>query len=132
GFVSAGLLTFPQAIGVVLGAAVGTTTTGWIVSLLGLRFSISVFAMPVLGIGALTNLLGRGRAAPIGLALGGFGLIFLGIDTLQSGMEQLWAHIDPADFPPPDLLGRAILVAVGVAMTVVMQSSAAAVTTTLA
>jgi phosphate:Na+ symporter len=131
GFVSAGLLTFTQSVGVIFGAAAGTTSTGWIVSLLGLRLNISVVALPLIGVGALMRLLTQGRTASVGLALAGFGLIFVGIDTLQGGMQTLSARIDPAMFPGDTIPGRLLLVAVGVAMTVVMQSSSAAVATTL-
>lgn len=131
GFVSAGLLGFTQAVGVIVGAAVGTTGTGWIVSLLGLRLKISLVALPLVGVGALLRLLAGGRTASIGLALAGFGLIFVGIDTLQTGMQTLAEYIDPAMFPDGTLPGRLLLVAAGVVMTVVMQSSSAAVATTL-
>jgi phosphate:Na+ symporter len=132
GFVSAGLLTFPQAVGVVFGAAVGTTSTGWIVSLLGLKFSVSIVALPLVGLGALARLLSGGRMASVGLALAGFGLIFIGIDTLRGGMEGLGTLLDPARFAGDALLGRLLLIAIGIAMTVVMQSSSAAVVMTLA
>lgn len=132
GFVSAGLLAFTQAIGVVFGAAVGTTSTSWLVAFFGLRYSISLVALPVVGIGALIRLFGRGRVASIGLALAGFGLMFVGIDTLQAGMEALSSRVQLNAIPGTTLAGRAILVAIGVAMTVVMQSSTAAVATTLA
>lgn len=132
GFVSAGLLAFPQAILVILGAAIGTTSTGWLVSLLGLRFSISALALPLVGLGALLRLLGRGRATTLGGAIAGFGLIFVGIDTLQAGMQDLSGQLDPARLPGGTLGGRLLLVLVGIAMTVVAQSSSAAVATTLA
>jgi phosphate:Na+ symporter len=132
GFVSAGLLTFPQAVGVILGANLGTTSTGWIVSLLGLRFSMSAVALPLVGVGALLRLLTRGRTADGGLAVAGFGLIFVGIDVLQAGMATLATRIDPGVFPGATWGGRILLVALGVMMTVVMQSSSAAVATTLA
>jgi phosphate:Na+ symporter len=131
GFVSAGLLTFTQSIGVILGAATGTTSTGWIVSLLGLRLQISAVALPLVGIGALLRLLTHGRSASLGMALAGFGLIFVGIDTLQAGMQTLSERLDPAMFPGDTVPGRLLLVALGVVMTVVMQSSSAAVATTL-
>lgn len=131
GFVSAGLLTFPQAVGVIFGANVGTTSTGWIVATLGLKVNVAVVALPLVGVGALTRLLGRGRLAHAGLALAGFGLIFVGIDSLQAGMSGLADRFDPATFPGATLGGRLALVAVGAGMTVVMQSSSAAVATTL-
>jgi phosphate:Na+ symporter len=131
GFVSAGLLTFTHAVGVVFGASVGTTSTGWIVSLLGLKLDISVVALPLVGIGALLRLLTRGRSAAIGLALAGFGLIFVGIDVLRDGMQELSLRIDPAIFPPPTFVGTLMLAGIGVVMTVLTQSSSAAVATTL-
>jgi phosphate:Na+ symporter len=132
GFVSAGLLTFPQAVGVIFGANLGTTSTAWLVAVFGLKMSVLPAALPMVGVGALMRLLGRGRLAHAGLALAGFGLIFVGIDTLQAGMAGLATQIGPDRFPGHTLSGRVLLVLVGVVMTVVMQSSSAAVATTLA
>lgn len=53
GFVSAGILTFEQAVGVIFGANLGTTSTGWLVSLLGFKVSVAAFALPLVGVGAL-------------------------------------------------------------------------------
>jgi len=132
GFVSAGLLTFPQAVGVIFGANLGTTSTGWLVSLLGFKVSLTLIALPLVGVGALARVLLRGAAAQAGLALAGFGLIFVGIGTLQVGMADLADRVDPTRFPGGTLAGRAALLAVGFGMTVVMQSSSAAIATTLA
>jgi phosphate:Na+ symporter len=129
GFVSAGLLTFAQAIGIVIGGSVGTTTTGWLVSLLGLKLSVGKLALPFIGIGALMRLVLKGRASALGLALAGFGLIFVGIDLLQSGMGGLAQSVRPDSFPQATVLGRLVLVLIGVVMTVVMQSSSAAIAT---
>jgi phosphate:Na+ symporter len=131
GFVSAGLLTFPQAVGLIFGANLGTTSTGWLVAVLGFKVNVGAVALPVVGVGAILRLLGKGRWAHGGLALAGFGLIFVGIDTLQDGMADLADRIDPASLPGATWLGRVVLVLVGAAMTVVMQSSSAAVATTL-
>jgi phosphate:Na+ symporter len=132
GFVSAGLLTFSQSVGVILGANVGTTSTGWIVSTIGLKLNVSTLALPLIGVGALLRLLGRGRVASVGLALAGFGLIFVGIDTLQAGMKTFSQSFDPSRFPRGGVGARLLLVLVGTVMTMVMQSSSAAVATTLA
>lgn len=131
GFVSAGLLTFTQAVGVIFGANLGTTSTGWIVSLLGLKVSVAALALPLVGIGALARFLLHGRAASVGLALAGFGVIFVGIDALQEGMASLSGILDPSRIPGDGLGGRLLLVGVGVLMTVILQSSSAAVATTL-
>lgn len=131
GFVSAGLITFPQTIGVLLGAKLGTTSTGWIVATLGLRYSISAIALPVIGVGALMKILSQGKAAHTGFALAGFGLIFMGIDTLQVGMEGLNEYIDFTAISGRTFRGISLLILTGIGMTVIMQSSSAAVATTL-
>lgn len=131
GFVSAGLLSFAQSVGVIFGANLGTTSTGWLVALLGLRFSVSAVALPLVGIGALARLLTRGRTASIGMAIAGFGLIFVGIDFLQAGMDSFSQHFDPSMFPGATVGGRLMLVGIGIIMTVILQSSSATIATTL-
>lgn len=131
GFVSAGLLTFPQAIGVVFGASLGTTGTGWLVSVLGLKVSLGLYALPLVGVGAFLKLLAHGRARALGFALAGFGLIFLGIETLQTSMRGLAGVFDLAGLPSGGFLGHLVVMGLGIVMTVLMQSSSAAVATTL-
>ncbi len=132
GFVRAGVLTFAQSLGLIFGANIGTTVTGWIVALLGLEFGVSSVAFPLVGIGALVRLFFRGRVSHFGLAAAGFGIIFVGIDVLQSGMSGLAEYLAPHELPPDSWGGRMLLVLIGVALTTVMQSSSAAVTTALA
>lgn len=132
GFVSAGLISFSQVIAIIFGANLGTTTTGWLVSLLGFKLSIGLLAMPLVGVGALLMLLSRGKKASSGMVIAGFGMLFVGITTLQGGMQHLAAKVDVTSFPDTALLGRLVLIAIGAAMTVVMQSSSAALVTTLA
>ncbi len=131
GFVSAGLLTFPQAIGVVFGASLGTTGTGWIVAGLGLKISVGFYALPLVGIGAFLKLLGRGRARDLGLALAGFGILFIGIETLQEAMRGLAGVFDFARLPSSGFHGHALAMGIGIVLTVLMQSSSAAIATTL-
>src|SRR5262245_19921735 len=87
GFVSAGLMTFVQAIGVIMGATFGTTSTPWMVAYLGFRVRIASFAMPMLGAGALLWLVAKGHARSLGAVIAGFGLLFTGIDYMQNGMK---------------------------------------------
>jgi len=131
GFVSAGLLTFPSALGVIIGANVGTTSTGWIVALLGLKFNFGTIALPFIGVGALLRLLSSGARAHMGMALAGFGLIFVAIDLLQGGMGEVALRIDLGAFSAGTLGGRFLLVLIGIVMTVLLQSSSAAVALTL-
>lgn len=131
GFVSAGLLTFPQALGVVLGASLGTTSTGWLVAVLGLKVSIGYYAMPLIGIGAFLRLLAPGRWKSFGMALAGFGLIFVSIEHLQLAMKDVSELVDFASLSARDLLPRLLIVLLGAGLTVLMQSSSAAIATTL-
>src|SRR5690554_6947771 len=55
GFVSAGLLSFMQSIGIIIGANIGSTSTGWIISLLGFKISLQTMALPIIGLGVLAQ-----------------------------------------------------------------------------
>ncbi len=132
GFVSAGVLSFTQAIGVIIGANIGTTSTGWMVALLGLKFSVSMIALPMVGVGAMMKLLGKNTTALLGLALAGFGLLFIGIDFLQSAMAGFAEQVDLSRWSNDGLMTRLTLVMIGIVMTILLQSSSAAITATLA
>lgn len=128
GFVSAGLMTFPQSLGVILGSNVGTTSTGWLVATLGFKFSIKTLALPAVAIGAAMRLVGRGRLASLGLAIAGFGLLFAGLDLLRSGMSGAIDGFGPSDLPSGvGWSGRMALVAAGAVLTVLFQSSSASI-----
>ncbi|MCH8532867.1 MAG: Na/Pi symporter [Saccharospirillum sp.] len=131
GFVSAGLLSFSHAIGVIIGANLGTTSTGWIVALLGLKLSMGTILLPVIGIGALMKLLGRGKWTHLGMALAGFGVIFVGIDVMQTSMTGLADRVDFSAYSAAPLTGRLMLLIVGLVMSVLMQSSSAAIAVTI-
>ena len=132
GFVSAGLITFAQAIGFVIGASLGNTGTGWIVATLGLKISLGYYTLPLIGVGALLKLFGKGRAPDLGIALTGFGMIFLGLDTLQQGMQGVAAHYNLSGLPSGGMGDDFLVMLVGLIMTLIMQSSTAAIATTLA
>lgn len=130
GFINAGLLNLSQAVWVLFGANVGTTMTGWLVALVGLKFQIDALALPMIGIGMLLRLSGEGqRRGAVGMALAGFGVLFLGIDMLKVTFSGL-----SADFHLPEGYGAwdtLLQVGVGVLLTVLMQSSSAALTIAL-
>ncbi|KEO50945.1 Na/Pi cotransporter family protein [Thioclava pacifica] len=132
GFVSAGLLTFPQALGIILGANVGTTMTGWLAAILGFKLDLGQLTLPLIFVGAALRLFGGTRLKLLGTALAGFSLIFLGIDVLKSSLSGLEGTLTPASFPADDLLGRLELIAFGIVITLITQSSSAGVATALA
>jgi len=127
GFVGAGLLTFPQSLGIIFGANVGSTVTGWLVALIGFELRLGEAALPLLFIAAILARFGGRRWGNFGRALGGFALVFLGISFLQEGMAGLSDRLTPGTLPGDSPGGRLALVLLGVAITIVTQSSAAGV-----
>jgi len=131
GFVGAGLLTFSQGLGIVLGANVGTTVTGWIVAILGFKLNLGTVVLPLVLLGVLLRLFAATPWRHIGWALAGFSLLFVGIEAMQQGMAPFQGVVTPEDFPDDTLLGRLQLVLIGIAITLVTQSSSAGVAAAL-
>ncbi len=131
GFVGAGLISFSGALGIIFGANIGTTITGWLVVLLGFKLKLGTLILPVIFLGAILKLFARKRLASLGLALAGFGLIFVGISMMQQGMAGVENLLTPAQFPPDTFAGRLKLVVLGILITVVTQSSSAGVAAAL-
>ena len=124
GFVNTGLLRFERAVWVIFGSNLGTTLTAWVVALVGIKFQINVIALPLVGIGALMRVFAPAdRYRNLGMALAGFGVLFLGIEVLSSGFQHLGES-----FPLPDAGTPLVwLVLLGIILTTLMQSSSAAV-----
>ncbi len=131
GFVSAGILPFAQSVGVLMGSALGTTSTGWIISVLGLSVSISSYALFFIAAGSATRLFVRGKGHYLGTALAGFGLIFLGIGLLQTGMTELTSEVDLSILPSGTFGARLLVLLIGIVLTVMMQSCSAVMATNL-
>jgi phosphate:Na+ symporter len=132
GFVNAGVLDLARAVLVIFGSNVGTTMTGWIVAVLGVKVQVGALAAPLVGAGALLHLLGRGsRRSALGDAIAGFGLFFLGIEVLRGAFEGLGEAVDLGALAVPGLAGVALFVAIGFGLTALTQSSSAALALTL-
>lgn len=132
GFVASGLLTFPQALGIIFGANLGTTLTGWLVAILGFKLDLGQIALPFVFLGAAMKLAFSGRVALVGQAIAGFYLIFIGIEHMKDGLDAFSGIVTPTDFPPDTILGRLQLILIGILITLVTQSSSAGVATALA
>ena len=132
GFVGAGLLSFSESLGIIFGANIGTTATGWLVALLGFKLNLGQMLLPLILVGVLFRLSGRPRLEQIGMAVAGFGLVFVGIGMLQDGLGELQGRITPEQFPPDTIPGRLLLMLMGLIITVITQSSSAGVATALA
>lgn len=132
GFVNAGLMGLTAALGVVYGANIGTTVTSWLVAAVGFKFEIQAFALPMVGIGMLMRLLGaQGRIAAIGEALAGFGLFFVGVAILQDGFAGAVERFDLSRLAIEGPLGVLLYVGIGAGITLLTQSSSAAIAITL-
>ena len=131
GFVSAGLLTFPQGLGIVFGANIGTTVTGWLVALLGFKLNLGAIVLPFVLLGVLMRLFGKPRVSAAGWAIAGFSVLFVGIEAMQDGMSRFEGVVTPADFPDDTTIGRLLLVLIGALVTAVTQSSSAGVAAAL-
>lgn len=131
GFVGAGLLSFPQALGIVFGANIGTTLTGWIVAIIGFKLQLGDPALALVFCGALLRLFGTKRLRDVGWSVAGFGLLFVGIGAMQEGLAQFEGAVTPANFPDDTVAGHLKLVGIGIAITVVTQSSSAGVAAAL-
>ncbi|AWB33585.1 Na/Pi cotransporter family protein [Orrella marina] len=124
GFVNAGLLSLGSALWVLFGASIGTTTTGWIVAIAGLKLNIAAAALPLIALGVAAQIARKNhRIGFFGEALAGFGMLFYGIMLMQagfSGVAEGWT------IPQGSGLSIAALqLLIGIVMTVVMQSSSA-------
>lgn len=132
GFVNAGLLNIRQALGIVYGANIGTTMTGWLVAAIGFNFKVEAVALPLIGLGMAARLLGKNtRIGALGEAFAGFGLFFIGIDFLREAFEGVSASLDVADLSAGSGLGILLYVLFGFVATLVTQSSSAAIALTL-
>lgn len=128
GFVNAGILGLSPALGLVFGANVGTTMTSWLVAAVGFDFRLEVVALPLIGIGMFLRLTGRGtRRGALGEALAGFGLFFVAIDMLRDAFAGLAADMALQELSVADPLQLLLLVGTGFLLTVLTQSSSAAI-----
>ncbi|RKZ70279.1 MAG: Na/Pi cotransporter family protein [Gammaproteobacteria bacterium] len=124
-FLSAELIGLTQAVGVVFGSNIGTTTTAWLVSSLGLKIKIAHYALPMLIFGVVMQFSRHTAYKGVGSVLIGLGFIFLGIAYMKEGFETLKQGLDLAEYAIPGYLGVFVYIAFGAIATVVIQSSSA-------
>lgn len=129
GFVNAGLMTLRQAIGVIMGANIGTTVTAWLVSLIGFLKALKItnYALPAIGVGFAISAISKRQGKHWGSALLGFGLLFFGLSLMKDAFEPLGGSQ-----AVKDLMGRwadkpLLGVLIGVVVTMIVQSSSATI-----
>ncbi len=134
-FVNAGLLSLVQSIGVIMGANIGTTTTAWLISLLGFKLNISALSIPLIGISFPLLLNSHERFNSLGQILLGFALLFMGLDFLRGSVPdldanpQLFTFIQ--DLTDYGVYSTFIFLGLGTLLTIVLQSSSATMALTL-
>ena len=135
GFVNAGLLTLAQAVGVIMGANIGTTVTAWMVSLLGFKADISLFAVPLMALGFLLSISKSDRRRHISELVMGFSLLFLGLSLMKESVPDLRETPEILAFiqnwTSYGFGSVLIFLVFGTVLTLVLQSSSATMALTL-
>jgi phosphate:Na+ symporter len=128
GFANAGLLGLSQAVVVIYGSNVGTTVTAWLVALIGLHANVNALALPAIGFGMALRIAGGARRyGAIGETLAGFGLFFLGIDILRDSLSGMQSGLTLSALDVTGAGSVILFTLVGFVLTLVMQSSSAAI-----
>ncbi|MBR5813325.1 MAG: Na/Pi cotransporter family protein [Bacteroidaceae bacterium] len=134
-FVNAGLLTLTQAIGVIMGANIGTTVTAWMVSWLGFKADISALAVPLMLFGFLYSNSKKDQRKNIGELIVGFSLLFLGLSFMKESVPDLRETPQVLEFVTAwsaHGFGSVLLfLAFGTVLTLILQSSSATMAVTL-
>ena len=134
-FVNAGLLTLAQAIGVIMGANIGTTVTAWMVSWLGFKADISLLAVPLMLLGFLFSNSKKNQRQNVGELIVGFCLLFLGLSFMKESVPDLRETPQVLEFVK-EWSGHGfgsvlIFLAFGTVLTLILQSSSATMAITL-
>ncbi len=135
GFVSAGLLTLSQAIGVIMGANIGTTMTAWIISVFGFKADISALAIPMMTVGVVLSMSKKDKLRNISELVIGFCLLFLGLSLMKNSVPDLRQTPEVLAFITKwsgHQFGSILLfLALGAVLTLILQSSSATIALTL-
>lgn len=134
-FVNAGLLSLIQSIGVIMGANIGTTITAWLISILGFKVKISALALPIIAVGFPMLFSSRDKVNSWAHVLIGFALLFMGLDELKHSVPDLKSNPEMLSFlkhyAHMGYLSTFIFITVGTVLTLIVQSSSAAMALTL-
>lgn len=134
-FVNAGLLSLVESIGVIMGANIGTTITAWLISLLGFKVQISAIALPIIAIGFPMMFSSKSNIKALAEVFIGFALLFMGLDELKHAVPNLKENPEflsfLANYANMGILSTIIFIGVGTLLTLIVQSSSAAMALTL-
>jgi phosphate:Na+ symporter len=121
-FVGAGIISFQNSIGVVLGANLGTTFTAWLVAIFGFSFKIEAFSLPLIAVGSLGRAFTTDKEKLISTfqLIAGFGFLFFGLDYMKSSIDEVASQLDITQFAT---YGNLVFLLVGLVFTAIVQSS---------
>ena len=134
-FVNAGLMSLRQSAGVMMGANIGTTITGWLILLLGFKVSIGSYAFMIMALAAPLLFIQKGKSRAWASAIFGFCILFIGLGELKDAVPSLGADSSIVQFFidfKGVWYGPVMFVILGALVTIVIQSSSAAMALTLA
>ncbi len=134
-FVNAGLLSLVESIGVIMGANIGTTITAWLISIVGLKVNISAFSLPIIAFGFPLLFAKKSSLKSWGEVAIGFALLFIGLNELKSSVPDLQSNPEILEFlagyTEMGILSVIVFIGIGTIITIVVQSSSAAMALTL-
>lgn len=134
-FVNAGLISLVESAGVMMGANIGTTITGWLVSLIGVKVKIAAYALPIIAVAMPMMFSKKQNLKNWAEFLIGFALLFMGLAALKEAVPDIKSNPDIlaflTEYSSPGLLSRLMFVAAGTLLTIIVQSSSAAMSLTI-
>ncbi len=134
-FVNASLLTLSEAVGVIMGANIGTTVTAWLISILGFKVKISAIALPLVGLGFVLSLSKSDKRRQWGTFIIGFSILFIGLQFLKDSVPDIRNHPETLAFltgyTTHGYFSILLFLVIGTVLTLIVQSSSATMAITL-
>ena len=134
-FVNAGLLSLVESAGIMMGANIGTTVTGWIISILGFKIKLSMYSIPLFAIGLPMLFSNWGKIKHWGEFIIGFAILFMGLSFLKDAVPDIKNNPEVLAFLQGftnwGIFSSILFVFIGALVTIIVQSSSAAMAITL-
>lgn len=134
-FVNASLLTLSEAVGVIMGANIGTTVTAWLISILGFKVKMSAIAIPLVGVGFILSLAKNKQRQNLGLFIVGFAVLFIGLEFLKDSVPDIRNNPEVlaflSEYTTKGYLSVILFMIIGTLLTLIVQSSSATMALTI-
>ena len=134
-FVNASLLTLSEAVGVIMGANIGTTVTAWLITILGFKVKMSAIALPLVGLGFVLSVAKSEKKKQWGYFIVGFAVLFIGLQFLKDSVPDIRSHPETlaflTEYTTKGYLSIFLFIIIGTLLTLIVQSSSATMAITL-